>query len=162
MAILRNGGFNEVDLSVDILNHRKWRHIRRHHAAVVLESVVVYLSVVCDSWRAGKRLPIDECWPEHFVPETILPAVANALTSAGLLDKTGCIPEDSWDEWFGQADAHAEQHRLKSQKGGLAKAARYRELKAEVEAANATLTPEQQAEAAASKAQIEAIVKGLK
>jgi len=121
------------------------------------------MSLICDSWKAGKRLPVDECWPDKFVPENYQSAVIAALTDAGFIDRTGRIPEESWEEWYGQAEAWAEQHRVKSSRGGTTRALNEkRRLVDAIETSPpAELTDEQKAEVAAAKEAISALTERL-
>lgn len=96
----RDGGFTVMDVSTDILNDPKFRKLQRLYPDLVAPCVAAYLAVMAESWKAGRRVSIEDGWP------SILPYEARAqaaLEDVGLIDRRGCLPVKAWDGWFGPA-----------------------------------------------------------
>jgi hypothetical protein len=103
----RDDGFAVMDVSTDLVNDPKVRKLFRHapdHAACAF---LAYIATVAESWKAGRRVNVDDAWP-GFVPFD--KAAIEALAAVGLLDKTGRVTVKAWRGWY----VAANQRRLKS------------------------------------------------
>lgn len=109
----RDDGFAVMDLSTDYLNDPKWRRLYRASPELLPAAVMAYTAAVCESWKAGRRVPIEDAWPVMLPYD---PAVIEALTAAGFLED-GDICARSWDGWFGPANARREAARSAGRDG---------------------------------------------
>ena len=104
----RDDGFAVMDVSVDLVNDPKVRKLFRHapsHAAVAF---MAYVATMAESWRAGRRVNVDEAWPS--VLPFSRPAV-DALISVGLLDRHGLVLLKTWRSWYEVARDRRSEHR---------------------------------------------------
>lgn len=104
----RDDGFAVMDVSTDIVNDPKVRKLFRHAPAHAPGGFVAYVSTVAESWKAGRRVTIDDAWPS-ILPFS-KPAV-EALVHVGLLDRTGRIPPKTWRGWYETAHGRREASR---------------------------------------------------
>lgn len=110
----RDDGFAVMDVSTDYVNDPKWRKLYRAHPELLPVAFLAYTATMCESWKAGKRVSIDEAWP------IVLPfdgAVVAALREASFLDRRGLIIPHSWDGWFGPANRRREAARAAGREG---------------------------------------------
>lgn len=103
----RAAGFDTMDVDTSILDDPKFHRLHRQDPALYAEGVTAYLAVMAASWKAGKRIALEDCWPA-FLPFS---TVGTALVSVGLLDRRGMIPTKVWGGWFGVANARRESAR---------------------------------------------------
>lgn len=96
----RDEGFAVMDLATDIANDPKVRKLWRHAPSHAGAAFMAYIATVGESWKAGRRVSVDDAWPSH-VPFS-KPAV-EALVHVGLIDRNGFIPPKAWRGWFGKA-----------------------------------------------------------
>lgn len=110
----RDDGFAIMDLSSDYVNDPKWRRLHRAHPELYPAAFVAYTATLCESWKAGRRVPLEDAWP------AILPydaAVVDALVQVGFLDRKGLIVTRSWEGWFGPANRRREAAREAGREG---------------------------------------------
>jgi len=104
----RDDGFAVMDVSTDIINDPKVRKLWRYapsHAAVAL---VGYVATMAESWKAGRRVSIDDAWPA-IVPFN--QSAVEALAHVGLLDKRGMVTVAAWRGWYEPAKARRDKSR---------------------------------------------------
>ena len=110
----RDDGVAVADLSTDYLNDPKWRRLCRANPDLFPPAVVAYTALVCESWKAGRRVTIEDAWP------SILPydaAIIAALRAVTFIDRRGMISTHSWDGWFGPAHRRREAARAAGRDG---------------------------------------------
>lgn len=106
----RTEGFAVMDVSTSICDDPKFRRIQRQSPELVGTAFSVYVAVMAESWRAGKRVSVDDAWP------SIIPYDARAdeaLREAGLLDRRGLPSAKAWRSWFEPAYKRRETMREK-------------------------------------------------
>lgn len=96
----RDDGFAVMDMSTDIVNDPKVRKLFRHAPDHACAAFTAYVSTVAESWKAGRRVSVDDAWPAFLVFDK---AAVEALIHVGLLDSRGTIPPKSWRGWFESA-----------------------------------------------------------
>ena len=101
----RYDGFAVMDMSTDIVNDPKVRKLFRHAPSHASGGFVAYVATVAESWKAGRRVTIDDAWPS-ILPFS-KPAV-EALVHVGLLDRTGRVPPKTWRGWYETARGRRE------------------------------------------------------
>ena len=106
----RQDGFAVMDVSTSILDDQKFRKLQRLHPEAVAAGVTGYLSVLAESWKAGRRVSIEDAWPAILAPEE---ATVAALKSVGLLDRRGFLPARPWTKWFEIASKRREAARAR-------------------------------------------------
>jgi hypothetical protein len=123
---------------------RRQRDAMRTHATVNL-----YDAVRLASWKAGRRLTLEESMPAW----SLGPAdeLAADLIAVGLLDEERRIPAHAWRGWFGPAHQRRELRRIEGQVGGLM--GRLHLSRAEAEAEIARRSKEAELEPASSPTQ---------
>jgi hypothetical protein len=104
----RDDGFVVMDVSTDIVNDPKVRKLYRHAPDHAGAGFAAYIATMADSWRAGRRVSVDDAWPACIPFDK--PAV-DALIHVGLLDRTGRIPVKSWRGWYEAARIRREKSR---------------------------------------------------
>lgn len=104
----RDDGFAVMDVSVDLVNDPKVRKLYRYAPDHADRAVVAYVSTMAESWKAGRRVTIDDAWP-GFVPFD-KPAV-EALAHVKLIDRTGRVNAKAWREWYEVAKARRDKSR---------------------------------------------------
>lgn len=120
----RDDGFTVMDLSTDYLNDPKWRRLHRAHPDLYPAAFVAHTATLCESWKAGRRVSIEDAWP------AILPydaAVVAALAGVGFIDRKGLVIARSWDGWFGPAHRRREAAREAGREGNARRWAKDRE-----------------------------------
>jgi hypothetical protein len=106
--VSRSDGFAVMDVSTDIANDPKFRKLHRHAPDHSAAAFVGYISTLAESWKAGKRVSIDDSWPA-FLPFD--QTSVEALVAVGLLDNRGMIPSKAWHGWFDPALKRRENSR---------------------------------------------------
>lgn len=104
----RDQGFDVMDVSTAIIHDPKVRKLARFapdHAGVAFTA---YMAVMAESWKAGRRVPLDDAWPP-FLPYD--QSAAEALAHVGLLDSKGLIPLKAWHGWFDPASERRDRSR---------------------------------------------------
>ena len=110
----RDDGFTVMDVSTDYVNDPKWRKLYRQFPALLPAAFMAFTATMCESWKAGRRISIEEAWP------VILPYDADviaALASVGFLDRKGLISSRSWEGWFMPAFRRREAAREAGREG---------------------------------------------
>lgn len=104
----RDDGFAVMDVSTDIVNDPKVRKLFRHAPDHACGAFTAYIATVAESWKAGRRVSIDDAWPA-FLPFDR--AAVEALVHVGLLDGRGTVPPKAWRGWFEAARKRRERSR---------------------------------------------------
>jgi len=115
----RADGFDVADTDTGLMADpkvlvlaRRLRDSSRTGAALAL-----YESVRLASWKAGRRLTLDESLPGWWLDP--VDELAEHLVAVGLLDAERRIPEHAWEGWFGPALDRKLESRRKAIFGGL-------------------------------------------
>ena len=98
----RDDGFAVMDVSSDIANGRKFRRIQRQAPDLVAVAMTVYVALLGESWKAGRRVPVDDGWPTLVAFDQ---RVVDQMTTVGLLDRRGLVTSAAWRRWFEPARA---------------------------------------------------------
>lgn len=93
----RAEGFAVMDVSTSICDEPKFRRLQRENPELLAAGFTAYLSVMAESWKAGRRVNIEDAWPS-FLPFDR--ATADALIRVGLLDRRGLLSPKGWRGWF--------------------------------------------------------------
>lgn len=111
----RTSGFPVADLDVGLMNDPKVKALvrRQHDEKLSTKSLLLYLTLVLESWGAGERLTLDQAAPLWITGD--LATLAADLEAVGLVDADGRLPETSWTSWYGVADSR----RTASRNGGV-------------------------------------------
>lgn len=120
----RDAGFSIADVSVTIFEDTKVRLLVRRLQAQPGErntALLLYLATVLESWKAGRQVAASEALP-LWMEEDAVPAI-EALVAAKLLDEAECVPDDTWEAWYGTARDRRARLRESGRKGGLARVA---------------------------------------
>lgn len=95
----RSDTIRRMDFDTEWLYHHRARDLVRKRPTDWPTWYCAYLVVLADSWRRGQRVTIESAWPPTgTMPCTVEDARA-VLVDVGLLDRTGRVRKDSWDEW---------------------------------------------------------------
>lgn len=118
----RDEGFQVADISTSLLDDPKvrslWRKLR--DAGAMDGAMMVFLSVILESWRDGERASAGESAPMW---RDDVEGSVRALSEVGLLDEAGRLPEMAWRSWFDPAFQRRERRRNSGSLGGHQKAA---------------------------------------
>ena len=98
--VSRDDGFTVMDVSTGYVDDPKWRKLLRYAPEQLGPAFIAYTATMAESWRAGRRVSIDDAWPA-LIPYA-KPAV-DALRHVGLLDSHGHVQSRAWRGWFGPA-----------------------------------------------------------
>lgn len=104
----RDEGFAVMDVSTSMLGDTKIKRLLRHCPDHYTVAVVAYFSTMAESWKAGRRLSVEDCWP---VGVPVDPLAIEALVHVGLLDGSGFIVVKTWRSWFGKAKSRRSKSR---------------------------------------------------
>lgn len=104
----RDDGFSVMDVSTDIVNDPKVRKLFRVAPDHASAAFVAYVAVIGESWKAGRRVSIDDAWPSCLAFDK---AAVEALVHVGLLDHRGFVPPKSWRGWFTAAKTRRDTSR---------------------------------------------------
>lgn len=104
----RAEGFAVMDVSTSICEDPKFRLIQRMSPQLVAPAFAAYMAVMAESWKAGKRVTIDNAWPA-FLPFDS--TVIDVMREVGLIDKRGVVSPKAWRDWFEPARERREKAR---------------------------------------------------
>lgn len=104
----RDDGFAIMDVSTSICDDPKFRRLTRENPEHVAVGFTVYVAVMAESWKDGKRVPVTDAWP-GFLPFD--EAVAASLIRVGLLDSKGRLSSNAWRTWFEPARVRRDKSR---------------------------------------------------
>ena len=104
----RDDGFAVMDVSTGYVDDAKWRKLVRHAPDDLGPAFIAYTATMAESWRAGRRVTIDDAWPA-LIPYS-KPAI-DALRHVGLLDSHGLVQSRAWRGWFGVAKGRRDTSR---------------------------------------------------
>ncbi len=104
----RDEGFAVMDVSTSLLSDTKVKRLLRHAPDRYPVAVLAYLSTMAESWKTGKRVPVEDAWPAG-VP--VDPLAIEALSHVGLVDASGLIVVKTWRSWFGKAKSRRAKSR---------------------------------------------------
>lgn len=110
----RDDGFAIMDVSTSIHEEPKFRRLSRRHPDLIAAAFFAYVSTMAESWRHGERVSIEDAWPS-LIPYNA--AVVSALRRYSLIDRRGCIGDETWEHWFGPAFARREAARAAGREG---------------------------------------------
>lgn len=110
----RGDGFDIADISSSIHEDVKFKRLARKYPALVATAFLAYVATLCESWRDGERVSIEDAWPVALVPYD--PAVVEALVEFDLIH-VGLVERDSWEKWFGPAKRRRDVAREAGRKG---------------------------------------------
>src|SRR6187551_1629147 len=97
-----------MDVSTDLVNDPKIRKLYRHAPDHADRAVIAYVATMAESWKAGRRVTIDDAWP-GFVPFD--KAAVEALAHVKLIDRTGRVNVKAWREWYEVAKERRDKSR---------------------------------------------------
>jgi hypothetical protein len=86
-----------MDVSTSVCDDPKFRRLQRENPELVAASFVAYMATMAESWKAGRRVSVDDAWPAFLAFDQ---AVCDALTRVGLLDRRGLVNSKAWRSWF--------------------------------------------------------------
>jgi hypothetical protein len=117
----RDDGFAIADISTSTLEDVKFRALWRtlNEPGTMSQAVVIYLATLLESWKSGERVCAEVAAPMWVANAD---TIASILSSVGLLDAQGMVPEHVWDNWFGPAYSRREEKRKAGSIGGQRKA----------------------------------------
>jgi hypothetical protein len=116
----RDNGFSHADIDVGLFDDPKVRRLARlqRDPARTSASLVLYLSLVLESWADGDRLVVDDAAPTWFT-DPVDDLVAD-LKAVELVDPEGRVKESSWAAWFTPAFDRRQRRRDAGSEGGKA------------------------------------------
>ena len=163
MAVRRNGGFTEAQISVEIASDRRFRYLKRNAPIFYQKAHHSYILHVIECWREGQRLTFIETWNELMYPMSSMNEIQAGLIEAGYLDVNGQVPIEKWERWYGRAEAARNAHLDTSARGGLTKSYNRHETRLEelAEVPKKELTAEQKIQVAESKAALKELSEKL-
>ena len=103
----RDDGFAIMDVSTSICDDPKFRRLARENPELVAPAFTAYVATMAESWRVGRRVPVEDAWPGFLVFDQ---AVCDALRRVALVDQRGLVSSKAWRGWF----APARERRAKS------------------------------------------------
>jgi hypothetical protein len=120
----RGDGFEVADTDSGMLADPKILALARllHDSTRIGAAVALYDAVRLASWKAGRRLTLEETVPAWWLDP--FDDLAAALVTAELIDGEHRIPEHAWQGWFTPAFERRERYRELGRRGGRAKADR--------------------------------------
>ena len=116
----REEGFAVMDVSTSVCDDPKFRRLAReapHHVAVAF---MAYLATVGESWKAGRRVTVEDAWPVLLPYD---PAVITSMQAVGLVDAKGALPSKTWSGWFAPAAERRRKSRERWQRYNANRAA---------------------------------------
>jgi hypothetical protein len=93
----RADGFAIMDVSTSICDDPKFRRLQRENPELVAPAFAAYVAVMAESWKSGKRVPVEDAWP-GFLPFD--QAACDALRRVALVDARGLVSTKAWRGWF--------------------------------------------------------------
>ena len=97
-----------MDVSTSLLSDTKVKRLLRHAPDRYPVAVLAYLSAMAESWKAGRRVTVEDSWP---VGVPFDPLAIEALSHVGLVDASGLIVPRTWRSWFGKAKSRRAKSR---------------------------------------------------
>ena len=97
-----------MDVSTSVCDDPKFRRLFREAPDLVAPGFAAYLATMAESWKAGRRVTVDDAWPA-FQPYD--QAVCDALIRVGLLDRRGLLSPKAWRSWYEPARKRRDQSR---------------------------------------------------
>jgi hypothetical protein len=104
----RSEGFDVMDVSTSVCDDPKFRRLFRDAPELVAPAFAAYLATMAESWKAGRRVSVDDAWPA-FLPFD--QAVVDALIRVALLDRRGLLSPKGWRSWYEPARERREKSR---------------------------------------------------
>ena len=90
-----------MDVDTHWVYHRKWRQLQRQHPAEWPTMAVAWFALLGEAWsNLSRQVTLEDAWPAALGQQLLLKTRA-ALASVRLLDRSGRIPQDTWEEWIG-------------------------------------------------------------
>jgi hypothetical protein len=104
-------GFTIADIDTTLMSDPKVVALARRHRDPLKTAAAVapYVGLLLASWRAGKRLTLEESAPAWFIDH--LDLWADDLAAVGLIDGERRAHEHAWRSWFVPADTRREDKR---------------------------------------------------
>jgi len=104
-----------MDVDTNWAYHRKVRRLQQQHPEHWPAYWAAYMALLGEAWRSSDPgltlldawVPAMPCSPEEALA---------ALVAAKILTDEGCIPADSWQEWFGPTQARIDAARYAANK----------------------------------------------
>ena len=118
----RDDGLARADIDTGLLSDPKVLTLARRLRDRLRTSgaLVLYTGVLLASWRAGRRLALEETVPGWWLDPW--EDLAAELVGVHLLDTEQRIPEHAWEGWYGPARDRLEHFRELGSRGGKARA----------------------------------------
>lgn len=115
----RDDGFPVADIDSSYLDDAKMRVLwqRLQDTSLMTHAVLLHQATFLASWRHGERVTVAEAAPTWLPVDGGLVAHLRAVK---LLDRSGRVPCETWDRWFGPALARREARRKAGRTGGQA------------------------------------------
>ncbi|MGD0247805.1 MAG: hypothetical protein ABSB75_02015 [Candidatus Limnocylindrales bacterium] len=116
----RDDGFSIADTDTGMLSDPKILTLARQLRDPIRTgaAIALYDAVRLASWKAGRRLTLEETVPGWWLDP--FDELAAALVSAGLIDDEHRIPAHAWESWYGPARDRRQRLRDLGSKGGKA------------------------------------------
>ena len=93
----RSDGFAIMDVSTSICDDPKFRRIARENPEQVAAAFLVYVATMAESWKVGRRVPVDHAWPAYLSLDETIP---ETMRRVGLIDARGLVSAKAWRDWF--------------------------------------------------------------
>ena len=115
----RGDGFTTADVDTGYFEDAKLRDLwqRLLDPDKMARAVCLHKATVLASWRQGCRVTVTQGAPLWLVADDEL---VSALRASKMLDRSGRVPQASWDQWYGPAAARREARREAGRIGGRA------------------------------------------
>ncbi len=104
----RSDGFAIMDVSTSICDDPKFRLLHRQRPEHVTAAFMVYVAVLGESWKAGRRVSVTDAWP---VAVPFDPEVVTSMIQVRLIERSGLPPRRAWDGWYAPARERRDQSR---------------------------------------------------
>ena len=119
----RDDGFTVADMDSGYFEDAKMRELWQalRDPDRMARAICLHAATTLASWRQGCRVTVAQAVP-LWLP--LDPDLISALKAVKLLDRTGKVPAQSWQVWFGVAYERRETRREAGRAGGFAKAAK--------------------------------------
>ena len=101
-------GFNVMDVSSSLHDDPKVKRLAREHPEQLGTGFLAYVATMGESWKAGQRLTVEECWPSYIPFDDLS---VEALKAVKLLEPTGRVTTSAWRGYFVQARTRREKSR---------------------------------------------------
>src|SRR4051812_7373717 len=93
-------GFAIMDVSTSLHDDTKVKRLAREYPDSLGDGFLAYVATMGESWKAGQRLTVVDCWPSY---RPFDPAVVHALKAVKLLDDDGQVTLSAWRGYYMQA-----------------------------------------------------------